>query len=300
MDFSQALGPIVLFSLMIVVGLQLTPEDFRRVFANRRAVVGGTLAQLAFLPLLTWGVVSLFGLSPAMSAGAVLLSAAPGAALSNVMTAVSRAHVALSVTLTAVSSVLAAVTLPALTAIGMRVFLEDSARVEVPLAHLVGQLVMFLLIPILLGMLVRAKRPDSALRYASWANRFALVAIVLLTFMSAASGSAALPPGSEFVRAIAAAVVWTFAAMAIGWGVALLLGLDANDRFTFLIEFSARNIALAFIIATASLGRLDLALFSGAYSMTGFPLVMAASALRGRYAKSPALLAPREGLEPPT
>ena len=90
------------------------------------------------------------------------------------------------------------------------------------------------------------------------------------------------------------------AAMAIGWVAALLLDLDADDRFTFLIEFSARNIALAFIIATASLGRLDLALFTGAYSMTGFPLVMAAAALRGRLTGTPAVLAPRDGLEPPT
>jgi len=300
MDVSQALGPFVLFALMIVVGLQLTPEDFRRVLGSQRAVVGGTLGQLLLLPLLTWGVASLFGLSPAMSAGAVLLAAAPGAALSNVMTAVARAHVALSVTLTAVSSVLAALTLPLLTALGMRVFLEGAAEVEVPLGHLVGQLLIFLLIPIVVGMGIRARRPESAMRYAAWANRFALVAIVVLTFSSALSGSAALPPGSEFVRAAAAALVWTLAAMAIGWGIGLALGLGADDRFTFLIEFSARNIALAFIVATASLGRLDLALFSGAYSMTGFPLVMAAAALRGRRSKALAPLTPREGLEPPT
>ena len=36
------------------------------------------------------------------------------------------------------------------------------------------------------------------------------------------------------------------------------------------------------------------------FHMLGFPLVMAASALRGRFARAPAMLAPREGLEPPT
>ena len=33
MDFAQLVGPFVLFALMILVGLQLTPADFRRVLA---------------------------------------------------------------------------------------------------------------------------------------------------------------------------------------------------------------------------------------------------------------------------
>ena len=46
MDSSQLLGPAVLFALMIVVGLQLIPEDFRRVLATPRTIIGGTAAQL--------------------------------------------------------------------------------------------------------------------------------------------------------------------------------------------------------------------------------------------------------------
>jgi BASS family bile acid:Na+ symporter len=70
-DTSQLLGPLVLFLLMIIVGLQLTPADFRRVLANPRVVVG-TLGQLMLLPLMTWGVISLLGLSPVFAAGAVI------------------------------------------------------------------------------------------------------------------------------------------------------------------------------------------------------------------------------------
>lgn len=284
MEFAQLVGPAVLFVLMVLVGIQLTPGDFRRVLAAPRAVVGGTLAQLLLLPLMTWGVLTALALAPAFGAGAVLLAASPGAGLSNVMTAVARAHVALSVTLTGVSSLLAAVTLPVLTALGMRLFLGDAARVEVPVGHLVRQLLAFLLVPIALGMGLRAARPRAALRSVAWANRVAILAIVALTALGAASGGMTLPTGGEFVVASVAALAWTLAAMGIGWGVAALLGLDADDRFTFLVEFSARNIALAIIVAVASLGRLDLALFSGAYAVTGFPLVIGLAVLRGRWA----------------
>ncbi|NQZ96795.1 MAG: bile acid:sodium symporter [Myxococcales bacterium] len=282
MDTTQLLGPIVLFLLMIIVGLQLTPPDFRRVLSNPRVVVVGTLGQLLLLPLMTWAVISVLGLSPIFGAGAVILAASPGAGMSNIMTAVAGAHVALSVTLTAVSSVLAVVTLPALTALGMEFFIGDAANVEVPVAYLVRQMALFLLLPIGMGMAARAWKGDAALRYVSWANRIAIIAIILLTFTSALGSQTTLPSGDEFTRALLAGSLWTVAAMGIGWGLATLLKLDADDRFTFLIEFSARNIALAFIVAVSSLGRLDLGFFSGAYAATGFPAAIAISVIRGR------------------
>ena len=72
--------------------------------------------------------------------------------------------------------------------------------------------------------------------------------------------------------ALAAAAVWTVSAMAIGWSLAALLRLSSEDRFTFLIEFSARNIAIASIVALSGLGRLDLTLFAGIYATVGYPL----------------------------
>lgn len=282
MDSTQLLGPFVLFLLMVIVGLQLTPPDFRRVLANPRVVVVGTLGQLLLLPLMTWAVISALGLSPIFGAGAVILAASPGAGMSNVMTAVAGAHVALSVTLTAVSSVLAVVTLPFLTAMGMRLFIGDAADVEVPVGYLISQMALFLLLPIALGMGARARFGDATLRYVSWANRTAVIAIIALTVVSASGSQTALPSGDEFTRALVAGALWTVFAMGIGWGLARLMELDADDRFTFLIEFSARNIALAFIVAVSSLGRLELGFFSGAYAATGFPAAILVAVLRGR------------------
>ncbi|MCE2390887.1 MAG: bile acid:sodium symporter [Proteobacteria bacterium] len=282
--WSQILGPAILFALMIVVGLQLSVADFRRVLEVPRAVVAGTAGQILFLPAMAAAIVYLFGIEPMLGVGAVLLAAAPGAALSNVLTAVARGHVALSVTLTAVSSVLAVLTIPGLTALSMHLFLGDAAEVRVPFLEVAGQLVLYLLLPILLGMRIRAWRPDSAARYIQWANRIAIVGIVALTVLGVMTGSSDLPSGAAFGRSALAALVWTVCAMGLGWGIATLLRLDLRDRFTFLIEFSARNLGLAMIVALASFQSLELALFGGVYSMSGFPLVIGTAVLIGRIA----------------
>ena len=179
--------------------------------------------------------------------------------------------------------------MPTLAALGIRMFIGDSVDIDIPVGPLVGQLVLFLGCPIGLGMIVRARRPESAQRFVSMANRTAVVAVLVLTVLGAIASDGSLPSGAEFSWALAASVTWTLCAMVIGWGIGALLGLDGDERFTFLIEFSARNIALTFIIAVSSLGRLDLGFFAAAYSMTGFPLVIVLSVLRGRLRRQPAV-----------
>jgi BASS family bile acid:Na+ symporter len=180
--------------------------------------------------------------------------------------------------------VLAVVTLPTIAAVGLRFFLGEATPIRVPVGLLFGQLFVSLLLPIALGMRIRARRPEWVERYRRRLQRGAVIGIALLTAAAIATGGGS---GSELSFADArqgflAAAVWTLGAMALGWGVGLALGLPAGDRFTCLIEFSTRNVAVAAIVALSGLQRLDLALFIGAYVMLGYPLAFAAVAWRRR------------------
>jgi BASS family bile acid:Na+ symporter len=273
MNPPQIAGQLVLFLLMFAVGLELTPADFRRVLASPRAVVGGTLGQILLLPAMTWAVMDGLGVNPVFSAGAILVAVSPGAGLSNVMAALARANVALSVTLTAVTSVLAALTLPTITSVGMRLFLGDEGSVEVPVANLVMQLGLSLLLPIFLGMWLRSLRPELADRYAPILHRVIMLVVALVIVLSIAFTENDPVDFEGSGIAFVAAGVWTLAAMVLGWSIAGLLRLSTEDRVTFLIEFSARNIAVASIVALSGLGRLDLTLFSGIYAAVAYPMV---------------------------
>lgn len=273
MEITGLAGPVVLFLLMLMIGLELTPADFRRVLQMPRAVVGGTLAQWILLPLMTWLVVAAVGVTPVFGAGAVLVAVSPGAGISNVFVALARANVALSVSLTAAASAFAVLTLPVLSSLGMRLFLDEPLDVNVPVAALTGQLALTLLVPVAFGMAVRSRYPAEAQRLAPRLHRLTLVAIVLVV-----AAAIAFAPEDEVSfegsgRAVLAALLWTVAAMTIGWGVARVLGLSGEDRFTFLVEFSARNVAVASIVAMSALGRVDLSLFSGIYVVVAYPLV---------------------------
>ena len=284
MDPTQAISSVIVFLLMTIVGLELGVDDFRRVAQTPRAVLGGTLAQLIFLPLMTWAVVELFSLRPVFGVGALLVALSPGAGISNVFVAIARANVALSVSLTALGSVVAVFSLPALTSLASGLFLDDSILVEVPVSTLIVQLVAMLLVPISLGMGLRARRPSFAERLRVRLQR------VLVLVMGVGTALAFFLMDEEQLNfdgsgtALVAAAVWALLAMLLGWATALLLGLETRDRFTFLVEFSSRNIAVSSIVALSGLGRLDLTYFSGVYFLTAYPLAAMACLLHRRFA----------------
>ena len=164
----------------------------------------------------------------------------------------------------------------------MHVFLDDAQPVEVPVASLIGQLAVSLLLPLTLGMVLRARNPERADRLAPRLQRITLVVIGLVVGLGIAFAPEEQVNFEGGGVAVVAAVVWTLAAMAIGWGTATALRLPSEDRFTFLIEFSARNIAVASIVAMSGLGRVDLTFFSGIYFSVGYPLAGAAVLWRRR------------------
>ncbi len=131
-------------------------------------------------------------------------------------------------------------------------------------------------------MWVRKTRPEAAKRYVPRANRIAVIAIVVLTLLGMLMTNQTLPEGVTIGWATVAAVAWTVCAMAIGFGLGTLLRLTPPERFTYLIEFGARNMALAVVVAVASLGSLDLALFPMVYAIAGSPIVLLLAITRGR------------------
>jgi len=277
MEATQWVGPAVLFLLMIAVGIELTPADFRRVAATPRAVIAGTLAQIALLPLLTWAVVALLEVDARLAAGAILVAVSPGAGISNILVAAARANVALSVTLTAFASVLCVLTLPTIAALGIREVLGEAIEIDVPVGTLMGQLALSLLLPIGIGMRWRAVRPAFVARHRRRFQRVTVGTIAALMVLGMIFGDAGDLTFADAAAGMLAAGVWTALAMAMGWGLAALLGLPSDDRFTYLIEFSTRNIAVAAIVAMSGLGRVDLVLYSAAYITIAYPLAAAVS-----------------------
>jgi BASS family bile acid:Na+ symporter len=221
------------------------------------------------------------------AAGAIIVAVSPSAGITTLLAALAGANVALAVTLTALASVLCTLTLPTIAALGLRTFLGEQVAIDVPVLRLMAQLALTLLLPIGLGMAIRARRPAFVAKHHRRLQRAAFLAIAVLIAAAIPLADTGELSYRDAGDGLVAAAVWALAAMALGYGSALALGLPGDDRFTFLLAFATRNIAVAAIVAMSGLGRLDLALFSGAYLATAYPLAaFAALARRWRSSRS--------------
>lgn len=265
--------PTFVFFTMIVVGLDLTIEDFRHVMRKPRIVVIGTLGQFILLAPVAVLLVHALKLKPHVLSGILLIAICPGGAMSNYYVYLARSNTALSVTLTAVSCLLAPITLP----MSMNVYelyLNKPFDFSVPFPIIFGQLIIMLVIPTILGICLRRIKPVFIKRYEAVFRGVSIAALVGIVGFVVYQEAGNLLPGIA-VTALAS-VAFIVISMIAGLGIGSILGLNAHDRFTLLVEYAVRNIAIATAIAVTVLNRIEFAVFAIVYFLTQVPLVVLA------------------------
>jgi bile acid:Na+ symporter, BASS family len=124
-DFLQELSPdnpdrpgnkwlmlAVVQLVMFGMGTQMSLRDFAELGHNTWAVLVGVVLQFSVMPLLGYGLATLFGFPPEVAAGIVLIGSCSSGLASNVMTYLAGANLALSIALTAAGTLLAPLTTP--------------------------------------------------------------------------------------------------------------------------------------------------------------------------------------------
>ena len=149
--------------------------------------------------------------------------------------------------------------------------------IDVPVAQIIGQLVVLLLLPITLGMLIRIQGPTFAERQGPRLRRLSIGALIALLAFIFYDQAASLP--QEIAPVSTLALTFTLLSMAIGFGLTRLLSLTAADGFALLVEFPVRNLAIVVVIAVTTLGRPEYVVFAAVFFMVQVPFVLLAAAL---------------------
>ena len=247
----------VLVLLMFSLGLDLRPRDFARVARRPRPVAIGLAAQLVGLPLVAVAVATAVGLPPVAAVGLVLLAACPGGASSNAFTMLARGDVALTVTLTAVTSVATVGTIPVVVNLAMVHWLGADPTLRLALGPVLGQNAVTILLPIGLGMLLRARRPGLAHRLAAGLRRAALPLLLLMIAVFVLRQRAVLLASVGSLSL--ATLLLILATMGLGALLGRLGRLGPLAGRAILIEVGMQNAAQAIAIAASPLLLADFA-----------------------------------------
>ena len=255
--------PLALGIIMLGLGLSLTPEDFRRVARSPKPVVVALACQLLLLPVVCFGLVKLLDLPPLLGVGMMLLAASPGGTSANLFSHLFRGDVALNVSLTAVNSVIAIVSLPLITNLAIGHYdLGDSVSLQF---GKVVEVFAIVLVPVALGMLVRARRAgfaarmDRPVRIGSAVILAVLVLGVLLDQREDVAGYLA--------DVGLAAALFCAISLVTGYVVPRAAGVQEAQAVASSMEIGVHNATLAIYVAVEILDSTEISVPAAVYSL---------------------------------
>ncbi len=258
--------PLALGIIMFGLGLSLTPADFRRVASAPKAVAVALGCQLVLLPLVCFGLVKALDLPPLLAVGMMLLAASPGGTSANLFSHLFRGDVALNVTLTAINSIVSIISLPLITNLAINHYdLGDSVSLQFVK---VVEVFAIVLVPVLLGMLVRAKatdfasRMDKPVRIGSAVILAVLVLGVLIDQREDAAGYLA--------DVGLAAALFCAISLVTGYVVPRATGVREAQAVASSMEIGVHNATLAIYVAVEVLESTEISIPAAVYSIFMF------------------------------
>ena len=256
---------IVLAASLVVImtslGLGLTVGDFRRIVVYPRGVGVGLANLILISPLIAFGVAEVFGLPAALAVGVVLLGASPGGAMANMLTHLARGDVALSVSMTAISSVCAVITVPIFLSLAVERF-GAGLDIEIEMLPIVARVFAITLVPLSLGMLLRARREEWTTRNYDAFRRAALVFFVIAVIVAVAAEHDRVL--DSFGDVAAATLALNVIAMTVSFTIAKAARLSNPQATAIAMELGIHNATLA--IAVAATIDIELAIPAAVYS----------------------------------
>lgn len=259
--------PIALAIVMLGLGLSLTIADFKRVVVYPKAVIVGLGCQMLLLPAVCFGLAKMFALPPELAVGLMLLAASPGGATANLFSHLAKGDVALNVTLTAVNSVLSIFTMPFIVNFALVSFMGEGTAMPLVLRK-VAEVFAVVLVPVVIGMVIRGTRPGFADRMAKPVK--IVSAIVLIVVIAGAVAKERANIGTFFQQVGVAALAFNLASMTVGYFVPLLFRIPKKQSVAIGMEIGIHNGTLAIWIATNLLKSSTMTIPPAIYSLIMF------------------------------
>ncbi len=248
-DFDPRIGlimGIMVGFLVFAVSLDLTWEKLLRVLKKPKSPTIGLLAQFGILPAIAFLAGLYLTGEPGIALGLLLVTCCPGGALSNYLTGVAKGDVATSISITTISTLFSIVLTPVLFAFWASMnpsTLGVLQQISMDPQQVVMTLLIMLVIPVTAGMLLRAKRPNTANRIRGVVRLTAGIVFAVIVAIIIGSNFKSL---AILAQAALIPVLFTFVfAVGLGWGIGWLAGLMVAERRAVAIEVAFQNVALA-------------------------------------------------------
>ncbi|KAJ3596132.1 hypothetical protein NHX12_002541 [Muraenolepis orangiensis] len=250
----------VLFALLPLIfinkcafGCKVEVEVLKGLLRRPVPLLLGVVGQFLVMPLYAFCLSKLASLPKALSLGLVITCSAPGGGGGYLYSLLLGGDVTLAISMTLVSTVVAAAAMPLSSALYGRL-LGVHAALHVPFVKILGTL-LFIAIPISLGMLVKLRLPGLTRVLLALIRPFSFVLIVGGIFMAYQMGASIL--ANVRPQIVVVGVTVPAFGLLVGAALAKAAALVPPQRKTVGIEVGVQNSLLALAVMQLSFRRAE-------------------------------------------
>lgn len=265
---------------MAGLGLELRPQDFKRVAKHPKAVFLALFCQLMILVSIAFVICKLLALPPLLAVGVMLLAASPDGPTANLFSYLYKGDIALNITLTAINSVIAAFTLPVIVNLSIQHFINDGQQLGLQFSKVI-QVFLIIIVPVCLGMLVRYFSPNVADKLHKPVRTFAVVFLILIIIGAVAKERNSI---LEYIMQVGLATsLFCIASLLIGYFIPRIFGISSTQARACAFEIGIHNSTLAMTIALTILASTTIAMPAAVYSIFMYIFAAIFGTLLNRY-----------------
>lgn len=228
---------VFVVSSMLAVGLSLTVGQILAPLRNARLVILALVANFVLMPLAALLMARVFRLDQPLGVALLLLGGAAGAPFLPKLAGVAKGNLAFSVGLMVLLMVLTVGYMP----IVMPLLLEG---VSIDPMEIARSLVMLMLLPLVIGLAVRASFAAAAGWAAPVLNRVSTLSLILMVVLMLVTNLRNIIDLFG-TRGVLASIVFLVVGFGLGW---LLGGPGRDTRSVLAMGTAQRNIAAALVV----------------------------------------------------
>lgn len=243
---AQLAGALFVVSSMLAMGMSLTLSQIAQPLKDVRLVALALLANFVLVPFLVYLITLIIPLDQALRTGLILLATAAGAPFLPKLVQGAKGNVAFGVGLMVLLMVVTIVYMPLV----LPLLLQG---VEINAGDIAKSLIVLMLIPLGIGLMVRANWSDAAAHWQPVMNKISSLAILILLVVGLGLNV------SNIIRLIStggilALLLFIVGSLAIGY---LLGGRDAGTRSVMGLGTAQRNVSAALVVAAQNFAGTD-------------------------------------------
>lgn len=259
---------------MMSMGLTLTIPKIIAPLKNTRLVILALVANFILVPALAYAITLVFDLGDSVEVGLILLSTAAGAPFLPKLAEVAKGNVAFSVGLMVLLMVVTIIYLP----IVLPLLLSG---VEVNPWDIAQSLIVMMLIPLAIGLFIRARYEDTAAKIQPTFGMASNISLLTLTVLGLVLNFSSM---IDLVGTggILAGIIFIVVALVIGY---LLGSTDSSIKGIMGLGTAQRNISAALVVAAQNFDA-DVITYVMVIAVIGLVILMPTAGELGKRTKS--------------